>query len=64
MANQIYVDSNKEPKEKHQEEDETLGFVDLGKIIIAIYSLTAPYFIVFILLFALATVLILGVFLR
>ena len=63
MANQIYVDSNKEPEEKQKEEDETLGFADLGKIIIAVYSLTAPYFIAFILLFALAIALVLGIFL-
>lgn len=63
MANQIYIDSNKEPEEKQQEEDETLGFGELRKIIIAVYTLTIPYFIAFIVLFALAIALILGYFL-
>jgi len=63
MAKQIFMDQNREPEENQEQEDDTLGFRDLGKIIVAIYSLTAPYFIAFILFFALAIALVLGIFL-
>jgi len=65
MANQTYIDPNKKSDDDQAEEQEdiTFGFADLGKIILAIYSLTAPYLIAFMLLFALAIALILGYFL-
>lgn len=64
MANQIYIDSDQEPEEKQANEQESrvLGVGEITKIIVAIYSLTAPYFIAFILLFAISVALVLAYF--
>jgi len=65
MSNQIYIDSDKETdgNQSENEEEITFGFGDIFKIILAMFSLTAPYLIAFMLLFGLAIALVLGYFL-